>query len=147
MVGRMAWTSMEVWRHSSMEASYLPYSRAARLPYLLMALLSLSGCGSGASGPKLVSFAFSEKATVPVAIEGRLEPGTLSQKTGQPTEFTLREEASARIIRVTVPSGVTVPANITSSYAVTVTGLYDPAQRKFVASGVETRVPTREQQH
>ena len=110
----------------------------------------LAGCGGGggggAGGSPIVSFANAEQATVMSTIEGRLERGTLRQQTGKPTEFTLREEASANVMRVVVPQEVTVPANITSSYAVTVTGMYNPAERRFLASEVTTRVPTREQQ-
>lgn len=110
---------------------------------------TLAGCGGdgAAPGSRLIDFATAERATAPVLIEGSLEQSSLRRDSGKPIEFTLREESSARKMAVLAPEGVTVPSNITSSSYVTVTGTYDAAQRKLVASSIRTRVPNRDQQH
>ena len=108
---------------------------------------ALAGCGpAGAPGQQTVSFEAAETATVPVTIEGIPEVATIRQSTGKPTEFTLREESSARTLRVVAAPGVAVPANITSASYVVVTGTYDRGERTFRATQVETRVPNRDQQ-
>lgn len=116
---------------------------------VLFSAAGLAGCGGGGAAPgsRLIDFATAERATAPVMIEGSLEPTSLRRNSGKPVEFTLREESSARKLDVLAPEGVAVPSNITSSSYVTVTGTYDAAQRKLVASSIETRVPNRDQQH
>jgi len=110
-------------------------------------LAAAAGCGGGgAPSQKTVSFATAQQATQPVTLEGIPEVASLQKQTGKPTSFTLREETSANTMRIVAPEGVTVPANFTSATYVVVTGTYDAAQRAFVATNVETRVPTREQQ-
>jgi cytochrome c-type biogenesis protein CcmE len=93
-----------------------------------------------------VSFNAAQQSTQPVTVEGIPEAASLKKETGKPTSFTLREETTANTMRVVAPPEVTVPANFTSASYVVVTGTYDAAQRAFVATQVETRVPTREQQ-
>jgi hypothetical protein len=108
---------------------------------------ALAGCNSPESGgAATVAFAAARQATGPVMIEGILEAASLRRDTGKPVEFTLREESSANQMRVVAPPEVTVPANITSATYVTVTGTYDGEARRFVATRVETRVPTRDEQ-
>lgn len=110
-------------------------------------LAGLAGCGGGgAPTQQTVSFTAAQQATQPVTVEGIPETASLQKQTGKPTSFTLREETSANTMRVVAPLEVTVPANFTSASYVVVTGTYDPAQRAFVATDVQTRVPTREQQ-
>ena len=107
----------------------------------------LAGCGSdpAPTGPPRVSFQAAENATAPVSIEGILEPGSLARQSGQPTEFQLKEESSARKLTVTAPDSQ-VPSNITTSLYVTATGTYDAAEKRFVATEIRTRVPNRAQQ-
>ena len=120
-------------------------------PLLILCLFAAiaAGCGGDAAAPgsRLIDFATAERATATVMIEGSLEPTSLRRDSGKPVEFTLREESSARKMAVVAPEGVAVPSNITSSSYVTVTGVYDAAQRKLVASSIQTRVPNRDQQH
>jgi len=107
----------------------------------------LAGCGGGGTpAQQAVSFANAQLATQPVTVEGIPETASLQKQTGKPTSFTIREETSANTMRVIAAPEVTVPANFTSATYVVVTGTYDAAQRAFVATDVQTRVPTREQQ-
>lgn len=112
-----------------------------------VALAGVAGCGGGgAPAQEKISFANAQQATQPVTVEGIPDTASLQKQTGKPTSFNLREETSANTMRVIAPPEVTVPANFTSASYVVVTGLYDASQRAFVATSVETRVPTREQQ-
>lgn len=115
---------------------------------LLAAPLLIAGCGgeSAPQGPPSVPFISIEQATTPVTIEGILEPGTLRRQTGRPTEFELKEEASAKKLIVMAPDSQ-VPSNITTSLYVTAVGIYDATEKKFVATEVRTRVPNRSQQN
>jgi len=107
----------------------------------------LAGCAPASAPQRTVNFAAAATATTPVSIEGILVKDSLVRNTGKPTEFTLREESSATPMKVTAPVEVSVPANITSASYVQVTGTYHAGNRQFVATQVETRVPTREEQH
>lgn len=111
------------------------------------AALTTAGCG-GAGGPQqeTVSFASAEQGQGPVAVEGIPDTASIRRESGKPTQFTIREESSAREMRVVAQPEVNVPANLSSASYVTVTGTYDPTQRVFNATEVQTRVPTREQQ-
>jgi hypothetical protein len=113
---------------------------------LALIAAGVAGCAPPQAGPKTVSFQAAEQASTPATIEGIPEFSSIRQGTGKPTEFVIREESSARKLQVSAPPDVPVPANITSANYVVVTGTYDAAQRKFVATEVRTRVPTREQQ-
>jgi hypothetical protein len=111
------------------------------------ALAGVAGCGGGgAPAQEHVSFNAAQQSSQPVTVEGIPDVASLKKETGKPTSFTLREETTANTMRVVAPAEVTVPANFTSASYVVVTGTYDAAQRAFVATQVETRVPTREQQ-
>jgi cytochrome c-type biogenesis protein CcmE len=114
----------------------------------MAAAVAMSGCGGGAGGGEVapVSFAAAQAASAVVTVEGIPNTSSLRKESGKPTEFTIREESSAKEMRVSAPPEVTVPANFTSASYVVVTGTYDSAQRVFVATQVETKVPTREQQ-
>jgi hypothetical protein len=109
--------------------------------------LGLSGCAGGGGGDVApVSFAAAQSAAVPVTVEGIPDTASLRKESGKATEFTIREESSAKTMRVSAPPEVTVPANFSSASYVLVTGTYDAEQRVFVATEVRTRVPTREEQ-
>jgi hypothetical protein len=114
-------------------------------------LLLTAGCGGapgggGGSGPQTVSFQTAEQAGAVVTVEGIPDTASIRKRTGEATEFTIREEASGRRLQVVAPQGVTVPANITSASYVLVTGQYHPEERTFRATQVETKVPNRDQQ-
>lgn len=119
---------------------------AALLTGALLPALAGCGGGGGAGETAPVSFAAAQSAAAPVTVEGIPNTGSLRKESGKPTEFTIREESSAKEMHVSAPEGVSVPSNFTSASYVVVTGTYDASQRVFVATQVETRVPTREQQ-
>ncbi|MGV3719590.1 MAG: cytochrome c maturation protein CcmE [Actinomycetota bacterium] len=112
----------------------------------MAAAMAVSGCSGGGGEAAPVSFAAAQAATTAVTVEGIPNTTSLRKESGKPTEFTIREESSAKEMRVCASPEVTVPANFTSASYVVVTGTYDPTQRVFVATQVETKVPTREQQ-
>jgi cytochrome c-type biogenesis protein CcmE len=108
---------------------------------------ALAGCGGGGGGAVApVSFAAAQASSTPATVEGIPDTASLRKESGKPTVFTIREESSAKEMRVSAPAEVSVPANFTSASYVVVTGTYDASQRVFVATQVETKVPTREAQ-
>lgn len=124
-----------------------PYRAGAWLLAGALLVPALAGCGA-ATEPQAAAVAFStaETSKEPVTIEGIPDTMSLRQETGKPTEFDVTEESSARKLKVVAAPEVAVPSNFTSAKYVTVTGTYDPAERVFRATQIQTRVPTREQQ-
>ena len=122
-------------------------ARAALLAAIAAGSAALSGCG-GAPVPRsaTTSFSAAETSTAPVTIEGIPQRATIRRDTGKPAEFTIMEESSARRMQITASPEVTVPANLESASYVTVTGTYDPKERTFRATDVQTRVPNRDTQ-
>lgn len=112
----------------------------------IAAVAALAGCGGGGGAAAPVSFAAAQSANAPATVEGIPNTSSLRKESGKPTEFTIREESSAKEMRVSASPEVSVPANFTSASYVLVTGIYDPIRRVFIATQVETKAPTRDAQ-
>jgi hypothetical protein len=80
-----------------------------------------------------------ERTQAAVTIEGIPLRGSFRTQKEGGTAFILREESSAREMRVSAPPGVTVPENVESLPYVLASGRYDPAKRMFVATEVRAR--------
>ena len=114
--------------------------RVVGLMAVVGALIGLAGCDAPAPrGTQTIAFVGAERTQAPATIEGTPLKGSYRTQQEGGTAFILREESSAREMRISAPPGVAVPENVESIPYVLVTGRYDPAKRMFVATEVRPR--------
>jgi hypothetical protein len=111
---------------------------AARLALLAAALLLPAGCSPPPPRQALTSFAAAEQAAQPVTIEGIPIRDSITRSSQGAMEFTLREESSAREMKVLAAPDL-IPANLGTARYATVTGTYEPVEKQFRAARIDTR--------
>jgi hypothetical protein len=114
--------------------------RVVRLTAALGAAVCLAGCDAPAPrGTQTVAFVGAERTQAPVTIEGIPLRGSYRTPQEGGSAFILREESSAREMRISVPPGIAVPENLESLSYVLVSGRYDGEKRMFVATEVKAK--------
>jgi hypothetical protein len=105
---------------------------------LVLGLMGCTGCGTGSRVPAAAPVPFSAAAAAAgtVTVRGALEPGSVRRDSGRGTMFTLSEPGTSEKLNVVAPPEGRVPADLESATEVTVSGKWDPMERRLRATSV-----------